>query len=286
MKLLRVGPPVIAVFVLLGLGIWFSWNSFFGEVIEVDKRYGAPTDNGPSTAAEEASAVTIGRSIKAQTVVTTRWGAYPDRLVVELPGTEGRNVIVAASFRYVDPEGMTWSVPAGAIVDGASIPQWAWSFMGGPFEGLYRAASVIHDFFCDTKRRPWKKTHIVFYEAMRRSGVSDFNSKVMWAAVRYFGPRWRTMNRFGRCVDECDQPLPSPAVYNRRWFSAYVDWVEKDTWKLDIYRLELLAEYCDFAYTRPDPSSKVDDDLIKATGSEVAARDFLQVGCPGWSQAK
>ena len=43
----------------------------------------------------------------------------------------------------------TWTAPKGAKVDGASIPQLFWTPIGGPFEGKYRYASVIHDTECD-----------------------------------------------------------------------------------------------------------------------------------------
>lgn len=56
-------------------------------------------------------------------------------------------------FRFDDPNGMQWITPAGTEVDGASIPQFFWSFIGGPFEGSYINASVIHDHYCRTRSR-------------------------------------------------------------------------------------------------------------------------------------
>ena len=55
---------------------------------------------------------------------------------------DGRLMKLTAPFAYIDPEGERWEAPAGSIVDGASIPQFAWSLIGGPFEGKYRKASV------------------------------------------------------------------------------------------------------------------------------------------------
>ncbi|WP_412773782.1 DUF1353 domain-containing protein [Nitrobacter sp.] len=43
---------------------------------------------------------------------------------------------------FGDEKCTLWSVPAGATVDGASIPQLFWSLLGG------RNASAIHDWFC------------------------------------------------------------------------------------------------------------------------------------------
>jgi hypothetical protein len=58
---------------------------------------------------------------------------------------DGRKMKLVEPFRYIDPTGLSWDAPIGAVVDGASIPQVAWSVIGGPFEGKYRNASVIHD---------------------------------------------------------------------------------------------------------------------------------------------
>jgi hypothetical protein len=95
-----------------------------------------------------------------------------------------------APFKYTDPKGNVWTAPAGSLIDGASIPVFAWSVIGGPFNGRYRDASVIHDVACDQKVRPWEEVHEAFYWAMMASGVEAWRAKVMYAAVFHFGPRW------------------------------------------------------------------------------------------------
>ena len=84
---------------------------------------------------------------------------------------DGRRMRLLAPFAYIDPSGLEWHAAAGWIVDGASIPRFAWSLIGGPFEGKYRNASVIHDVACDEQLRSWEAVHEVFYWAMRASGV-------------------------------------------------------------------------------------------------------------------
>lgn len=103
---------------------------------------------------------------------------------------DGRKMKLLEDFSYVDQFQNRWDAPAGWIVDGASIPQFAWSIIGGPFEGKYRKASVIHDVECDRKLRSWESVHEVFYNAMRASDVSVIKAKIMYAAVYHFGPRW------------------------------------------------------------------------------------------------
>ena len=108
--------------------------------------------------------------------------------VVFLAG--GRNVRLLADLYFFDSEDTRWAVPAGAVVDGASIPRLFWSIIGGPFEGQYRDASIIHDWFCDKRTRTWQATHRVFYEGMIVSGVGIKMAKLMYFAVRWQGPRW------------------------------------------------------------------------------------------------
>jgi hypothetical protein len=103
---------------------------------------------------------------------------------------DGRRMELLKPLTFIDPDNLEWVAPAGSIVDGASIPQAAWSLIGGPFEGKYRNASVIHDVACVEKKRTWQAVHTVFYYAMLTSGVEDLQAKTMYAAVYQFGPRW------------------------------------------------------------------------------------------------
>lgn len=116
-------------------------------------------------------------------------GRYHNDLIVRLLD-DGRIVQLVKPFGYTDPGGVAWDVPKGAKVDGASIPRPLWSIIGGPFEGRYRKASVIHDWFCDRRSRPWKDVHRVFFHAMITSRVASVQAKVMYAGVYLAGPRW------------------------------------------------------------------------------------------------
>ena len=101
-----------------------------------------------------------------------------------------RSMKLLKPFGYVDPHQIKWNAPAASIVDGASIPQMFWSIIGGPFDGPYRNASVLHDVECQVKLRPWRRVHRMFYEACRCGGVSETKALVMYWAVYHFGPRW------------------------------------------------------------------------------------------------
>jgi len=116
-------------------------------------------------------------------------GRYEGRAIVELLD-EGRVVSLVEAFSYIDYLSQRWDVPSGAKVDGASIPRTLWTLIGAPFEGRYRNASIIHDWFCDRRNRPWQRVHEIFYEAMLTSGVSKFQASMLYAGVRLGGPRW------------------------------------------------------------------------------------------------
>src|SRR5690349_19913560 len=103
---------------------------------------------------------------------------------------DGRKMMLLADYTYTDPASTPWLAPKGAKIDGASIPQGLWSFIGGPFEGLYRKASVVHDVGCDEKKAPWRAVHKMFYDAMRCSNVTEKRAKIMYWAVYHCGPRW------------------------------------------------------------------------------------------------
>ena len=117
-------------------------------------------------------------------------GKFVGKVVTEWLDEDGRKMKLIEPFLYVDPDGSEWNAPIGWVIDGASIPKVAWSVIGGPFEGKYRNASVIHDVACDQKTRPWVDVHRAFYNAMLTGGVDATKAKIMYAAVYHFGPRW------------------------------------------------------------------------------------------------
>jgi len=116
------------------------------------------------------------------------WGHFKGEVVAKLM-PDGRNITLEQPFRYVDSRGREWDVPAGMTTEGASVPQFLW-MVSPPFTGQYRAAAIIHDYYCQTKSRSWKDTHQVFYAASRAAGVKEATAKAMYGAIYYFGPRW------------------------------------------------------------------------------------------------
>ncbi len=159
------------------------------------------------------------------------WGRFSGDVVARWLD-DGRSMTLVEPFAYVDPRAERWDAPAGAVVNGASIPQAFWSLIGGPFEGRFRDASVVHDVACDARTRTWQATHRMFYEACRCGGVGDVLAKTMYYAVHHFGPRWRLEERrsivAGRAVVErvafAEPAPPSPpgiVAAVRDWFATH-----------------------------------------------------------------
>jgi uncharacterized caspase-like protein len=136
---------------------------------------------------------------------------------------DGRNMKLEQAYGYMDPRGQHWDVPAGTETDGASIPRILW-ISHPPFTGKYRAAAVVHDYYCQTKSRGWKETHEVFYHAMRAAGVDDRTAKLMYAAVYHFGPRW------GQGEPRSAGPgFDLPIEDQTRVFEEMRSWIERDS---------------------------------------------------------
>ena len=120
----------------------------------------------------------------------------------------GRTMRLTRRFAYIAPGGKRWNAPRGSVVDGASIPKACWSIIGGPFEGKFRNASVIHDVACNEMTQPWQEVHEMFYNACRCGGVDKATAGTMYLAVKWRGPRWqRKLVKEGKPVYEA---LPPP----------------------------------------------------------------------------
>jgi hypothetical protein len=71
--------------------------------------------------------------------VTDALGRYIGRLILE-PLSDGRLMRVVEPFGFVNADDVRWPVPAGAKIDGASVPQVLWSIMGTVIRGPRSAA--------------------------------------------------------------------------------------------------------------------------------------------------
>ncbi len=120
---------------------------------------------------------------KIEGKIKTQWKRY------------GREMILLEDASYTSPNGTIWPAPKGHSIDGATIPKFLWSVIGGPYESEYRWASVFHDVGCDQRARSWQEVHYMFYTAMRAAGVKNKKAKLMYAGVYKYGPRWKNLTK-------------------------------------------------------------------------------------------
>ena len=159
------------------------------------------------------------------------WGRFEGQVVARWHD-DGREMTLVEPFAYLDPRAVRWEAPAGAVVNGASIPRAFWSVIGGPFSGRFRNASVVHDVACVERTRDWQDVHRMFYEACRCGGVAAVTAKTMYYAVYHYGPRWRVEERrtivagapvVERLVRDETPPPPSAATADAivTWFATH-----------------------------------------------------------------
>ncbi len=100
---------------------------------------------------------------------------------------------LTAPFEYQSKKYGVIRVPIGAISDGASIPQFAFSLIGGRWTGKYVEGSIIHDHLYKIQIYTRRKSDKIFLEAMKNSGVSFWKRRLMFLAVRFRG--WIPWNK-------------------------------------------------------------------------------------------
>ena len=160
------------------------------------------------------------------------WGYFTGVPVTQW-NPDGRSMTLLRELRYTDPKGAVWVAPAGAVVDGASIPRPLWSIMGGPFEGRYRNASILHDVAYAQADRPPRDCDRMFYNAMRCSGVGPIEAKTMYYSLLRFGWHWdfsikrAKPIKIGRRMVARAEPKPPPTVAAQQEILGVRDWIRK-----------------------------------------------------------
>src|SRR2546428_816997 len=158
-----------------------------------------------------------------------KWGHYSGYVEARWEN-DGRTMTLLSELRYTDPQGVAWIAPAGSVVDGASIPRSLWSIMGGPFEGKYRNASVLHDVAYEQRNRPWEVCDRMFYNAMRCSGVSAVEAGPMYYSLYKFGRHWKFPIKRAEPVKPSElasetQEFPRAIPVNQTEISETRDWI-------------------------------------------------------------
>jgi len=77
-----------------------------------------------------------------------------------------------------------YTVPAGFVTDGASVPRPLWWFL--PAWGRYSRAAVVHDYLCRNKIVSRAEADRVFFDAMVVCGVNVTVRWLIWGSVRLY----------------------------------------------------------------------------------------------------
>ena len=95
--------------------------------------------------------------------------------------------------------GFSFTVPAGATTDGASIPRFLWRLCGHPLMTPRVYAAMLHDWLYAGVGEPaheWEdapscvtraEADDCYYALLRHFGIGSFVAHVEWAALRVFG---------------------------------------------------------------------------------------------------
>lgn len=124
------------------------------------------------------------------------------------PDDNFRDMKLLNAITYVDPRGVKWEVPAGYVTNGASVPWGLWNIVGGPYDGPYRDAAVVHDYYTDFKTRSWEDTHRMYYEASIARGISETRAGVMYAGLLVGADRW-DLPAAGAIIPKKAQMMPN-----------------------------------------------------------------------------
>jgi len=96
--------------------------------------------------------------------------------------------------------GIWYWIPAGYVFDGASIPRAFWFIIGSPFDPLFWAAALAHDFIYLTHLLSRAIADDIFRCFLKTKNVGIVKSQTMYVAVRTFaGFAWK--NNVGDIIE-------------------------------------------------------------------------------------
>ena len=177
--------------------------------------------------AREAARRLDKQANKAKVARASGWGHFSGPVETRWEN-DGVTMVLLNELRYTDPYGQVWVAPAGSKVNGASIPRAFWSIIGGPFEGKYRNASVLHDVAYEQQKVPPHEADLMFYNAMRCAGVGATTAKTMYYVLLRHGRHWKH-----RQALPSDQPSSRPSAVSPGDVDEIQKWIRANDPNLD-----------------------------------------------------
>jgi hypothetical protein len=166
----------------------------------------------------------------------TASGSFKGKVTVEwLDDPYVLKLRLVNDFAFHDTTGI-WVVPAGAVVDGRSLPTLFVSLFGRPFESNFRKTAVVYDYAAKVQERSWEDAQRMFYDGLLAEGAIPVEAKVMYMLLNATGPRWEIRGSYGcygRCHHSRDADLRwSPRVRDDDVI-ALMSWVRSENPSLD-----------------------------------------------------
>ena len=177
--------------------------------------------------AREAAKRLDKQANKAKVARASGWGHFSGTVETRWEN-DGVTMVLLNELRYTDPYGQVWVAPAGSRVNGASIPRAFWSIIGGPFEGKYRNASVLHDVAYEEQKVRPEEADLMFYNAMRCAGVGATTAKTMYYVLLRHGRHWKH-----RQAQPSDQPTKRPSAVAPADVDEIQKWIRANDPNLD-----------------------------------------------------
>lgn len=129
-------------------------------------------------------------------------------------------------FSFRDDNGRVWLAPAGAVIDGTSLPRMLRSTPELAPETQFRKASVVHDYYSRARQETWREVRRMLYNASLAEGLGPAEAKLLYATVYAGGWRWepRTSSCYRSCHAAATMLAWQPDL-NQAEFQPVVDWL-------------------------------------------------------------
>ncbi|HSH39313.1 MAG TPA: DUF1353 domain-containing protein [Chthoniobacterales bacterium] len=209
----------------------YTSRSVFALIASALLLGGCGSNETPAQAAERNSREAARRldkeAKKAKVARASGWGHFSGPVETRWEN-DGVTMVLLNELRYTDPYGQVWVAPVGSKVNGASIPRAFWSIIGGPFEGKYRNASVLHDVAYEEQKVSPQEADLMFYNAMRCAGVGATTAKTMYYVLLRHGRHWKH-----RQALPSNQPPNRPSAVAPADIDEIQKWIRANDPKLD-----------------------------------------------------
>lgn len=112
------------------------------------------------------------------------------------PSTDGDEVWRLVADFHARVDGMAFTVPAGFVTDGASIPRFLWRLCGHPLETRRFPIAVLHDWlYAADLGLTRQQVDEIYRDGLIALGFSKWAANVEYYAIRLFGGgHWQTEN--------------------------------------------------------------------------------------------